>query len=530
MKEGASGFLFVLLDIGLYALLLAIIVESLRLLLLIFAKHDAALERTRCMLTTAATLFLAYAIQISLMPIIGLATLPIIVICCTLVVHFISWPRMVRSLMITTLWIAIIVGSSIGLTSAADYFFPDRETVEENVARSKEVLENMDSEGVQILSPKEVIAQIKLGLDTWTTALVGAGQILSDEDSVNKMTAEHTDALRELDLVADEEGGPTQADLAALGIHEGSAMTDQEVLRFKMMDKEATAEDRLSALSAFLDKASENGETPDGAIKQFQRMTNTELTPELADDVRGMLGGTVEGDAPPSTNLLQALLIAADVAALSGNASEEIAEDEILDPVATALPEELPDDLPLDEVALTELEATADLPIEESEFSTNAVPEDEEVIIDYLGGKDTETAEGATELAVEDLPEDLTIEQLEEYAEYLSEEDYALLLEAYADKLVEAGYGEDPDALPTNAVFEAEGLNVAGVFLSKDKDSGVLCNGDLVSIGSVIAIDVKGDKRYWKLFDIRDRRPIWVPQERSASAFKEIGSSVSREE
>ncbi|HPF99755.1 MAG TPA: hypothetical protein PLE77_06780 [Kiritimatiellia bacterium] len=472
MHENAKVVLFLLMDVGIYVVALSVSVESLRLLLKLLARNQGAEERSRSLLATLCTLGIAYLVQVTLMPKIGFATFPIIVLSTALIIHFVCWPSFTRSIIITAIWLTIMVVTLVGLTSVADRRFPNRRTLGQDIARSQSVLKDMKNatgtkdELLQARTPKEVIDQIKLGLKTWSTALISAVALLKDKDSVNKMTAEHTEALRELDLIADE--GPTTAELATLGIHEGSDMTDAEKLRFQLMDKNATDDDRFKVLMAFVDDHSEEGKGPVAVAGPLRNLPSVDATPEMALDIQRMIQHAVTGEK--DTSLLDVPLLLHNLPPGTGFAGESAT------PVTNSGS--------LASLTITVLSTEPTLGTIASPANTN----------------------GETPLLLQDGTPVLPLPQT-----------------ARATMPRGNPGATKPRIKLWNTPHEVQ---VTGTIKMSGGKLAVLCNGDIVPVGGIIQVEEDGKSRYWKLRLIRNGQPLWSWERSGDTTTKDIGTHV----
>jgi hypothetical protein len=249
-------WLFYVIDGILYALILLLLVPILHMCLRLFAKHQTDEGKGKALL--AILLILLGAAAVVAQPFAEQMGYFILLPCLLLgagVLRWICWVSIPRGLVIMLIFGAAVYGANMGIMKIANKVLPkDRVTlvsvVQKSLGRLDEASEWAKKQAAEEAAkgPRErmtmsnLLVRAKGGLRLEAESFVSAVALLKDPEQLARLTSEHTDDLKALDLLADGET-LTPTDMVEMGIINEQAEKGMTVLESVNATNEITAAD-----------------------------------------------------------------------------------------------------------------------------------------------------------------------------------------------------------------------------------------------------------------------------------------------
>lgn len=249
-------WLFYVIDGFIYALVFLLLGPTLHLCLRLIARHQADESKGKAFLATLLILMCAGAVTAQ--PYAEKMGNFIVIPCLLLgagVLRWICWVSLTRGFLIMVIFAAFAFGSSTGIMMLVNKGLPkDRVTLVRMINKSMGRLDELDelakkqaaeeaAKGPgERMSISNLLMRAKGGLRLEAESFVSAVALLKNPEEFQKLTSEHTEDLKALDLIADG-GTLTPEDMVDMGIVNEKATKGMNVLESVSATNEITAQD-----------------------------------------------------------------------------------------------------------------------------------------------------------------------------------------------------------------------------------------------------------------------------------------------
>lgn len=255
-------FIFSVIDVFVYVLIFLLLVVILRLSLTLLAKEEADDSMGKSFLTTLAIMLVCAVAALSTQAqLFGYYMIIPVVLVAMLLIRLLCWVNFKQSVLVTLIFSLAATGLAAGFTFGMNQILPeDRMTLVKRVKTSWGMLDDMAGQESEAFFTKENLKTIRLGWTMQGEALKSAVILLKDPKALDRMVADHQDALRALDLIVDGETNSVEQ-LAELGIVYGEddpAKHGMELLQQAGAKQEYTEQD-VQDVGAFLQSVRKDG-------------------------------------------------------------------------------------------------------------------------------------------------------------------------------------------------------------------------------------------------------------------------------